>query len=163
MERLTQRNEYGRAIFAGNDTPVGNTLRLSDILEKLAEYEDIGLMPEQVKQLVQAGLFFCESYSNGVRDTLERFSSAEKDGRLFITPVKAGDMLYPIWFDEVIGAWGVDDKPERVNEVGSKGFFLAATLGDPEAPDEFHPYDEIGKEFFLTYEEAMEAVQTNAR
>ena len=48
MERLTERNETGRAIFSGNDTPIGNTLRLGDILETLAKYEETGLTPEQV-------------------------------------------------------------------------------------------------------------------
>lgn len=48
MERLTTRNEKGRAVIAGGDSPVGN---VQDSMEKLAQYEDTGLTPEQVAAL----------------------------------------------------------------------------------------------------------------
>ena len=82
---------------------------------------------------------------------------AEKDGRLFISPLKVGDMLWPICWDGVTGEWYADDQPERVNEVGTKGFFLSACIDEPEAIDEFYPYEMIGDEYFLSHEEAVAA------
>lgn len=88
----------------------------------------------------------------------EELAQAEQDGRLFISPVKVGDMLWPICWDGVLGAWVVDNQPERINEVGSKGFFVAAGYSDPEAPDEFHPYEDIGDRYFQSREEAVAAM-----
>ena len=93
----------------------------------------------------------------------EELEQAEKDGRLFISPVKVGDMLWPICFDTVLGAWVVDDQPQRVNEVGTKGFFVSETYGKPEDIDEFYPYELIGDEYFHTREEAVAAVATKER
>lgn len=129
---------------------------------RLKEYEDTGLTPEDLKPDINAAIrkkLACEFFglSTSQASRIEALVQAEEHGRLFMTPVKVGDMLWVVYWDEVLGAWGVDDVPERVNEVGSEGFFFAACLGDPEAPDEFHPYEEIGKEFFLTREKAVEA------
>ena len=88
---------------------------------------------------------------------LKEYEDAEQNGRLFISPVRVGDMLWAICWDGVLGAWVVDDKPERVNEVGSKGFFVSATCGKPEEIDEFYPYKIIGDEYFHTREEAVKA------
>ena len=76
---------------------------------------------------------------------------------LFISPVKVGDMLWPICWDGVTGEWYADNQPERVNEVGTKGFFLSALIDEPEAIDEFYPYEMIGDEYFLSHEEAVAA------
>jgi len=91
---------------------------------------------------------------------MERFREicrAAEDGQLFISPVKVGDMLWPICWDGVTGEWYADDKPERVNEVGTKGFFLSASINEPESIDEFYPYEMIGDEYFLSHEEAVAA------
>ena len=128
---------------------------------RLKEYEDTGLKP---KDCGAFRAFMNEAISKGVSfNRIVELMEAEEHGRLFIAPVKVGDMLWPVYWDEVLGAWSVDDVPERVNEVGSEGFFLAACLGDPEAPDEFHPYEEIGKEFFLTREKAVEAAAAKVK
>lgn len=78
-------------------------------------------------------------------------------------PVNVGDMLYPIFYDRIAGGWLVGEAPEKVTEIGTKGFFVSCDLDDPEAPDEFHPYDEIGDEWFRTYEEAVAATKVKAK
>ena len=92
-----------------------------------------------------------------VWERLKEYEDAEQDGRLFISPVKVGDMLWPICWDSVAQEWLVDDNPERVNEVGSKGFFVSADCEEPEAIDEFCPYEEIGETYFRSREEAVES------
>ena len=104
---------------------------------------------------------WCENGACDARKVWERlkeYEDAEQNGRLFMSPVKVGDMLWPVCWDQVAKVWVVDEQPERVNEVGSKGFFVACCTADPEAPDEFHPYEEIGKQYFVSREDAEAAV-----
>ena len=130
---------------------------------RLKEYEDTGLTPEDLKPNLNAAVrkkLACEYFglSANQANHIEELAQAEQDGRLFISPVKVGDMLWPICWDGVLGAWVVDNQPERINEVGSKGFFVAAGYSDPEAPDEFHPYEDIGDRYFQSREEAVAAM-----
>ena len=94
---------------------------------------------------------------------LKEYEDAEQDGRLFISPLKVGGVLWPICWDGVLGAWVVDDEPVRVNEVGSKGFFVSASIDKPEDIDEFYPYEMIGDEYFLSHEEAVEAAAVKGK
>lgn len=178
MERLTDKDfncmrEFCDAKYCPNYEAEGCSG--FEQYRRLKAYEETGLTPEEIKAsrytaaiaaavAVQDAALYDDSalaradqLIERLERDLKRYREAEEHGRLFISPVKVGDMLWVVYWDEVLGAWGVDDVPERVNEVGSEGFFLAACLGDPEAPDEFHPYEEIGKEFFLTREKAVEA------
>lgn len=157
MERLTSRHENGRAIFAGNDTPVGNALRIGEILERLAEYEETGLEPEQVKEFIGRVGEIVKTYEKLDVEKFKEILRASEENRLFISLVKVGDMLWPICWDGVTGEWYADNQPERVNEVGTKGFFLSACIDEPEAIDEFYPYEMIGDDFFLSHEEAVAA------
>lgn len=151
MERLTERSEVARAIFAGDDTPIGNALRLGDILERLASYEDTGLTPEICAEYKK---FEDEAVSKGVPfPRIVELMEAEKDGRLYVPPVKVGDKVYSVTYDEVPGEYIVGE-PEEIVEVGTRGFFLAWD-SDPSYPVEFHSYEEIGKEFFLNIEDAL--------
>ena len=63
MVRLTQRDEYGNAdIIALSDVmpevyaglSFSETNALTEVLNRLAEYEETGLTPEQVKKLYDA-------------------------------------------------------------------------------------------------------------
>ena len=54
MDRITKRKD-GRATFAPAEswtrTPIENALRLPYMLERLAEYEDTGMTPEEIGAL----------------------------------------------------------------------------------------------------------------
>ena len=63
MDRLTERDEYGNAdIIALSDVipeiyaelSFAETNALTEVLNRLAEYEETGLTPEQVKKLYDA-------------------------------------------------------------------------------------------------------------
>ena len=73
-------------------------------------------------------------------------------------PVKIGDLLYYIYWESAKSEWIIDDDPKQVNEIGTKYFFISTGLIDHEEPDDYYTYDEIGKRFFLTREEAEAAV-----
>ena len=92
-----------------------------------------------------------------IEKTIQTYNTLSKE-ELLNLPIKVGDSLYPICWDHVADEWVIDDKPERVNEVGTKYFFLSSCYTDPEAPDEYHTYNEIGNTFFLTHEDAEAAV-----
>lgn len=165
-ERLDYQSEY---------------LPIIDALNQLAAFEETGLTPEEIKAsrhisaivtavaIQDAALYDDSALARAdqlierLERDLKRYRESEEDGRLLVLPCRVGDMLWPICFDTVLGAWVVDDKPERVNEVGTKGFFVSATYGDPEAIDEFHLYEEIGDVYFWSHEEAVNAAAAKER
>ena len=51
MDRITKRCENGKVWFAIDGTSTENLLRFSSILNRLAEYEDTGLTPEEIRVL----------------------------------------------------------------------------------------------------------------
>lgn len=90
-----------------------------------------------------------------LKEQLRVYQEAEKDGRIVVPPVKVGDKLYSVTYDTVPKQY-VIGAPEEIVEVGTRGFFFAWKT-DTKYPVEFHPYEEIGQEFFLTLEDAMQA------
>lgn len=116
--------------------------------EKLYDYEETGLTPEEIRQaqsaMKRALSLACE---------LQAYRNAQKDGRLFIAPAKVGDEVYFVYQDEVTGEYFVSS-PERIVEVGTRGFFLAVSSLYPDDPDDFVPYEELGTEYYLSREEA---------
>lgn len=131
--------------------------------EKLFDYEETGLEPEQVKNFMARVGAIVRTYEKLDMERFKEILQAAEDGCLFISPVKVGDMLWPICWDGVTGEWYADDKPERINEVGTKGFFLSASINEPEDIDAFYPYEIIGDEYFLSHEEAVAAAATKER
>ena len=159
MERLTKYNTRKRHFVSAIGSGSGCWTK---IMNRLGAYEDTGLTPEDLKTGLNAAVrkkLACEFFglSTSQVSRVEELVQAEKDGRLFISPLKVGDMLWPICWDGVTGEWYADNQPERVNEVGTKGFFLSALIEEPEAIDEFYPYEMIGDEYFLSHEEAVAA------
>lgn len=111
MERLTEWDEYGNAdIIALSDVmpeiyaelSFSETNDLTDVLNRLAAYEDTGLEPEEVSEYqrlcdsyAKAGLdakfvqFCIDATQNGLSmDRIRELAQAEKDGRLVVLPCK---------------------------------------------------------------------------
>lgn len=66
-----------------------------DALNRLAEYEDIGLEPEKIvflKNVVDDAFSDKPEFTEHIRELLR----AEKDGRLVILPCKVGDRVYQV-------------------------------------------------------------------
>lgn len=89
---------------------------------------------------------------------IQTYNALHRAGQAITSPVNVGDQLYWIYFDNVPNKWYVGDVPERVIEIGTKGFFFATSLIDPDTPDEFHPYEAIGEELFMCREDAETAI-----
>ena len=109
--------------------------------EKMMKYRN-SIPRKAVVELIEK---VCQAYNN---------LQEEK----FNPPIKVGDLLYYIYRENVKSEWVIDDDPKQVNEIGTKYFFISTGLIDHEEPDDYYTYDEIGKKFFLTREEAEAAV-----
>lgn len=163
MGSLLTQTKIGMAIFTEDGKLVDNELKLPDYLEKLSKLEAIGLTPERVEGFVKRVGNIVQLYEKLDMEKFKEILRASEEDRLFISPLKVGDMLWPICWDGVTGEWYADDQPERVNEVGTKGFFLSASIDEPEDIDEFYPYEMIGDEYFLSHEEAVAAAAVKGK
>lgn len=93
MERLTERSENGTAVYK---TPSSELVKWNNnrhkVLQKLADYEDLGLTPEQIREMDRA-------YSEQAKE-LGEYKDAEKQGKLLKLPCAVGDRIYRIDTDE---------------------------------------------------------------
>ena len=106
--------------------------------ERLAAYEDTGLMPEEIIELLHQ--------SNGpLHKKLGQWIAAEQDGRLVVSPCKVGDIVYDI----------LDGTPYATRVVSFSYF------GDRWACRTVSSYPDlaqVGTRIFLTCEEAEAAL-----
>ena len=154
MERLTFIDHLGWYVN-GNG---GERIRGSHI-NRLAAYEGTGLSPEEIKKheaaKYNAGYYHgdedrCRWIEKelGPIDHLRDLLQAEQDGRLVVLPCKVGDH---VWID------GRDAIVTEFFGYRSERYFHAVILGRNKHID--IPFDEIGKTFFLTREEAEAALK----
>ena len=165
MERLTKRDTDGQAMMDcqkceadwtgkhGKPMEECTALYCRDrVKDRLAEYEDPGLMPKAVKRmsniLLDVGIDYnCswEYVKNWLLDArLRELAEADKDGRLVVLPCKVGDTVYRLFVgnpdNPVIATLKINTVTEAVKLIGKMGM---------------HKY--IGT--FLTREEAEAALE----
>lgn len=165
MERLTKRDADGQAMMDcqkckadwtgkhGKPMEECTALYCRDrVKDRLAEYEDPGLMPKDVKRmsniLLDVGIDYnCswEYVKNWLLDArLRELAEADKDGRLVVLPCKVGDTVYRLFVgnpdNPVIATLKINTVTEAVKLIGKMGM---------------HKY--IGT--FLTREEAEAALE----
>ena len=117
---------------------------------RLADYEDTGLTPGEVKSMQEehfSGLEMAKLHSALME--LKKYQEADKDGRLVVLPCKVGDKLYRVFYGEIFE-----------HRVGSMKYFAIQGKWDIETYP-FCPCVEssIGKTIFLTREEAEKALE----
>lgn len=92
--RLTHRDNYGRWFSDGSKASLQlgyedyPSILRGDAVDKLAEYEDTGLSPEEFKEKSESVL---ELYGK-----LKPYADAEEQGRLVMLPCKVGDTVFVI-------------------------------------------------------------------
>lgn len=82
MDRITERTEHGVVIRKDLDIGVITARdfdKLQYVLSVLAAYEDLGITPEQLKEILT---------------NKKEYQEAEKQGLLLHLPCKAGDTVY---------------------------------------------------------------------
>ena len=77
--------------------------------------------------------------------------------------VNVGDEVYYILEDKIdenaINGFVISD-PQRITEVGTRGFWTSGFPNeDPNAMDDFEPWESVGKTVFLTKEEAEQVLR----
>lgn len=156
MERLTKRLEDGQAAFHECHGTCGtcdgaNCYCIGPMVDRLAAYEDTGLKPEDVTDLMAAhGTAIgqlTEYRTLGPVDHIRDLLQAEQDGRLVILPCKVGDSVYIPDLEKKI--------PVKVRVQGISISVSGRTiLHFGGYPVECAWGDGCGKDLFLTREEA---------
>ena len=163
MERLTKRDADGQAMMdcqkckadwtGKHGKPLVDCTALycrNRLLDRLAEYEDTGLEPEEVSALVKDWSDLCTIVGEcGGISRVKELAEADKDGRVVVLPCKMGDKLYRVFAGEIFE-----------HRVGSMKYFAIQGRWDIETYP-FCPCVEssIGKTIFLTREEAEKALE----
>lgn len=161
MERLTSRNEdcvsvNGYGLYHLTMTEV---VQMAD---RLADYEDTGLTPEEIKApFTEDTMINLAAQALGVEPSrLRELAEADKDGRVVVLPCKVGDTVYMIErifdidngvCDEICARKVIGHGGNNLNQlwlVGSGGICNAYIF-----------VSEFGKTVFLTREEAERAIQ----
>ena len=146
MERLTYfKNGHWRLNFDGCQYS-------ARFVDRLAAYENTGLMPGEVAEL-QALLQGCESKKSAEWVRLQKLAEADKDGRVMVLPCKVGDTVWII--GSVRGLYSAKVRtffcgcPSGVR--GSDGDGGIEMIRTTECDI---PFRDFGKTVFLTREEA---------
>lgn len=148
MRRLTARDNHGHAYLPQcfEDPCNGSGCQrdccdfLTEVCERLARYEEIGLDPEQIRQVD-------ELYAEKCRELAE-YKKLEEAGRLIKLPCAVGDTVYEILHDDVPECVDYICK-YKVDDISANAINFA---GD------WNPLDSIPNVFF-SREEAEEALR----
>lgn len=173
-ERMTKRDTDGQAIMdcqkceadwtGRHGKPMADCTALycrNRLKDRLAAYEDSECEPEEVLPKDKADeialklmrLADLESLCN--YDRLRELAEADKDGRVVVLPCKVGDTVYSIFGAEVIG--------KTVGRVIINGYTTPRIWVDLDCSFLSSVTERwdlgIGKDFFLTREEAEKALE----
>lgn len=162
MERLTEWNKsshkhayYPRCF---KEPCYGSGCKIEDCpfeiaaCERLADYEDTGLTPEEIKApFTEDTMINLAAQALGVEPSrLRELAEADKDGRVLILPCKVGDT---VWFktykNNARDCIGV--QPHEVTRIS------ASIIVPGEIVDIGIPVDQIGVRVFLSETEAVAA------
>lgn len=128
------------------------------VWERLKDYEDTGLTPEEIKApFTEDAMINLAAQALGVEaDRLRELAEADKDGRLTVLPCKVGEKIYYLNGKYIIQ---VEVVGYKVDETGA-WLFIGETY-NPETNRAYHcdlETERIGKTVFLTREEAERAM-----
>lgn len=133
MERLTKKLD-GSVVFPKELVGVAVTpdnSAMCALLCRLAVYEDTGLMPEEIKELLH-------DTTGPLHHKLGEWIDADTSGRLVVLPCKVGDTVYRVF-----------NPPDREPVISAHTLMSADYI--------VRWLDKFGKTVFLTREEALEA------
>lgn len=162
MKRLTERDEFGNADIVGVDSEelqcnldFEGLNRVTEALNRLAEYEDTGLTPEQIREMDKLYAEKCRDL-----DQLEYYKESEAQGKLLKLPCALRDMV----FDVVL----CDDGKYRIFEmkvcnIVPFGYFRKGEVWNVYLEDKrskaYRSFYDFGKTLFHTREEAEAALK----
>lgn len=68
----------------------------AEMYKRLAEYEELGLNPQEIKDILELFHFYCHICGEMPPDRLRELVEADREGRVAIRPCKIGDTVYEI-------------------------------------------------------------------
>ena len=158
MPRLTfEGNFCDIAMCRENPCPYNGMCSQRQTWERLKEYEDAGLEPEDLKKAFNetAILNLAAQALSTTPDHLRDLVQAEQDGQLVVLPCKVGDTLFDTYCGDI-----------REKEVVSVGFMLSKSVKHMTIhANNFRgaiteiEMDRIGKDIFYTREAAEAALK----
>lgn len=122
--------------------------------DRLAAYEDTGLVPETVSKIRDIVLDI-----SGNLDRLRELAQADRDGRCVVLPCEVGDR---VWFTKFMWNYAKQPIPAMVCGIktfSSSGTFTFMALTDTNNVIRSFINQDIGKTVFLTQEEAEAALK----
>ena len=128
--------------------PHGGSCTQRKVWEKLKAYEDTGLTPEEVNDVMAKAKL--ASAFGVAAERLRELAKADKDGRLMVLPCKVGDGLWTFCSHPVeqVYSFTVTD----ISTLNGRTMLNTSRCGVIDARD-------VGKTVFLTREEAEEALE----
>lgn len=168
-ERLTQRDSDGQAWVNckmceaawmkkhGEKMPDCTALYCRNRLkDRLAEYEDTGLTPAEVSELIKDWSDLCTAVGEcGGIDMIREICKANKEKRLVVLPFRVGDKVYTILCGEVVEKTAIEFRVNGFSKPGVSAVLATDTLAPIITPLRFA----IGRTVFLTREEAEKALK----
>ena len=157
MERLTEKHYLGTDHYmkcSGScnvDMDCIDCPSFDRLVERLAAYEDTGLTPEEVSELVKDWSDLCTVIGEcGGIDRLRELAEAGRDGRMVVLPCKVGDGLWTFCSHPVeqVYSFTVTD----ISTLNGRTMLNTSRCGVVDARD-------VGKTVFLTREEAEKALE----
>lgn len=124
----------------------------AEMYKRLSAYEDIGLEPQEIKDILELFHSYRHICGEMPPDRLRELVEADRDGRCYITTVKSGESVFlPNEKGKIIGA--------RVQGISlpAHGKNLIIHLGG--YPAEYLWSDREGKDWWRTYEAAEAALK----
>ena len=155
MERLTfEGNFCDIARCKEVKCPYDTACSQKQVWERLKQYEDTGLTPEEIKApLTEDTMTNLAAQALGVEPSrLRELAEADKDGRVVVPPCKVGDVVYGFHGEKTILPMVV-----KWIETYTNGWCIAVQYAQM-AP-RFYRFSDFGKTVFLTREEAEKALE----
>lgn len=139
-----------------------NDVTIREVLNKLAEYEDIGLSPEQIKELTElhrghlsglSGLELAQIWAE--LEKLKEYRHLEEQGKLLRLPCTVGDTVWDNDFGKAcsytVTGFSIGKIDDEENDINGLKMYYRNWNGSIRCSC---AVSEIGKIVFLTREEA---------
>ena len=163
MDRLTGKDELG--YYAPRNETLYCLKQRGEITDRLAEYEDTGFSPEELKECISDDILkvarsLRKMIESGEMDKVEDLLKAEAEGRLIVVPCKARGKVWLIEWWNRRGEWEKLSAPINRNVIyfsievdGVYAHFKEGALNTKY----------FGKTVFLTREEAEAALEGESK
>lgn len=154
MKRLTEL--VGDSWIARQERINGKYPTDRDVYNKLAEYEDIGLTPEEIKYFLKDFGITITMRNRELIKELQEYRSLKADGKLVKLPCKVGDVVYEANINRnIISIYRITSIVVMSESRNYNWGLISGIYSNINGFNEFA----LGKTIFLTREDAEKALK----